>query len=127
MASPFFDGAFFGGGFFQNLPSGGGTIISFQAGINLRREEVERIRLEREIKRKKRELKRVEKRVKAVESQISSDPPPGILANLHLLETREREIETQIASFYIDLQGIKDVLGQLTFEEDDDDDLLGMI
>lgn len=87
--------------------------------------EVERIRLQRALDRKKRELRRIAKRVKAVEKQaLVNDPPKGILANLHLLEVKQQALQVDIASLYIDLQGVKELLESFhadSFDNDDDD------
>lgn len=128
MATSFFGGAFFGGEFYQTptpppTPTGGSpAYITFYASKPINWVEVEKRKLELALARKRVQLKKVEKKIVLAEKKAAkTEPPRGILANLHLLEVKANNLIADIETIRINLDAILDFFGKLEFDEDDDD------
>lgn len=129
MAGPFFGGAFFGGGFFAPLPAPGGAggLITFLPFRRPSDAEIEKKKLEIQLKRKLAQLAKVEKKIEVAEKKVkTSERPQGILANLHLLQVRANKLEAEIETLEINLAPILAFLNSLDFD-DDDEDLLWLL
>jgi pyruvate/oxaloacetate carboxyltransferase len=104
------------------VTGGAGGLITFIAWKSPSEAEVEKVRLELRLRKEREKLKKIEKKIATVEKKVSiREVPHGVLANLGSLRERAAELRKDIEITAVDLIAIKDFIGSLNFDEDEDD------
>jgi hypothetical protein len=105
---------------------GAGGLITFLAWKSPTEAEVEKVRLELRLRKEHEKLKKIEKKIATVEKKVATRTTPvpdGVLANLGSLRERVAELRRDIEITTVDLLAIKDFLGSLRFDDDDEEDI----
>jgi hypothetical protein len=103
---------------------GAGGLITFLAWKSPTEAEVEKVRLELRLRKEHEKLKKIEKKIATVEKKVATRTvPDGVLANLGSLRERVAELRRDIEITTVDLWAVKDFLGYLRFDDDDEEDI----
>ena len=100
--------------------AGSGEITTWEDEVQAR---FRRTHLKEVVEKKELELVKVEKKIKVAEKKYRATKAEGILANLHLLETKKDEIRNEIRGFKLELAPLDLFLKKMEEDEEDERDI----